>query len=284
MADKEEILADEEQFHNEWASCVDVSTIDVRTINEALTAPEMRYITNILTDLKFKRLLDIGCGLGEAGVYFALKGAEVTVADLSESMVNVARRLAISYNVKITTLRVAAECIQLPEEQKFDVIYAGNLFHHVDIAKTLTGLCNILKPDGILVSWDPIAYNPLINVYRRIASKVRTQTEHPLTLSDINLFKTHFRHVKIRYFWLSTLVIFIIMAVFQLRNPNKERYWKKIVEESDRWAPIYRPLELLDGFLLETFPFLGPLCWNVVIHASEPINNNKSQSISTMSS
>lgn len=272
ISEKENRLATEERFHEEWASGVDVTTINISGMNEALTAPEMRYITALLADIRGKRLLDLGCGLGEAGVYFALKGAEVTVADLSESMIEVASRLATSCGVSVGTLKVAAESLHLPDEQKFDVVYAGNLFHHVDIAATLPGVCKVLKPDGILVSWDPVAYNPLINIYRRIASEVRTPDEHPLTLSDIKLFKKHFRHVETRYFWLTTLVIFIVMAAFQFRNPNKERYWKKVVEEADRWAPLYRPLELIDKFLLKIFPFLGLLCWNVVIHASGPID------------
>lgn len=132
ITEKEKRIAAEECFHDEWASSVDVSKIDVIGMNEALTAPEMRYITSSLADLKGKRLLDVGCGLGEAGIYFALKGAEVTVTDLSESMIEVAKKLANSYSVPISTLKIAVGNLQLPEEQKFDIIYVGNLFHHVD--------------------------------------------------------------------------------------------------------------------------------------------------------
>ncbi|MEJ1974402.1 MAG: hypothetical protein WDM96_18690 [Lacunisphaera sp.] len=59
------------------------------------------------------------------------------------------------------------------------------------------------------------------------------------------------------------------MAVFQRRNPNKERYWKKVVEEADSWAALYYPLEMLDKVLL-LVPFLRPLCWNVVIVGRGP--------------
>jgi hypothetical protein len=59
------------------------------------------------------------------------------------------------------------------------------------------------------------------------------------------------------------------MAVVQRRDPSKERYWKKIVEEADQWAWLYRPLEFLDKVLL-TLPFLRPLCWNVVIMGRGP--------------
>lgn len=271
MTEEEKRLAAEERFHDDWASGIDVAAIDVIGMNEALTAPEMRYIVSSLGDLKGKRVLDVGCGLGEAGVYFALKGADVTVTDLSETMLAVAQRLARLHGVAVTTHKAAAESLSLPDDQQFDVIYVGNLFHHVDIASTLERLCALLKPEGVLVSWDPVAYNPLINVYRRIATDVRTADEHPITVADLDTFREHFRHVETRYFWFSTLIIFIIMALVQLRNPNKERYWKKVVEEADRWAPLYRPLEKLDRFLLGIFPFLGLLCWNVVITATGPV-------------
>jgi 2-polyprenyl-3-methyl-5-hydroxy-6-metoxy-1,4-benzoquinol methylase len=259
--------AAEQVFHDEWAHSVDVGTIDVRRINEACTAPEMRYITQALGDLRGKRLLDLGCGLGEAGVYFAVKGADVTATDISPGMLEAAQQLAAKHGVKIRTHVSASEDLGLDPAQPFDIIYAGNLLHHVDIAVTLDHVLALLKPGGTFVSWDPVAYNPVINVYRAIASKVRTPDEHPLTLGDIRLIRSRFAETRVEWFWLTTLVIFISMAVLQFRNPNKERFWKKVIDEADRWAWLYRPLEKLDRLLLRFLPFLRPLCWNVVILA-----------------
>ena len=254
----------EEAFHDEWAASVDVTKINVRQMNEACTAPEMRYIRTALGDLKGRTLLDVGCGLGEASVYFALLGADVTATDISPGMCDVAHRLAKANDVTIKTHVSAAEDMGLAVGEKFDVIYTGNALHHVDLAATMPLLLQHLKPDGTFVSWDPVAYNPVINLYRRRAMQVRTADEHPLRLSDIRAVRTHFRESHTRWFWLSTLFIFCCMAVFQRRDPNKERYWKKVVEEADSWAALYYPLELLDKVLL-LLPFLRPLCWNVVI-------------------
>ena len=44
-----------------------------------------------------------------------------------------------------------------------------------------------LKPGGMFFSYDPLTYNPLINVYRRMATAVRTTDEAPLTVADIRL-------------------------------------------------------------------------------------------------
>jgi 2-polyprenyl-3-methyl-5-hydroxy-6-metoxy-1,4-benzoquinol methylase len=263
----------EEIFHDEWAASVDVTKINVRQMNEACTAPEMRYIRRALGDLRGRTLLDVGCGLGEASVYFALLGADVTATDISPGMCDTAQRLAAANNVKISTHVSAAEDLGLAADVKFDIIYTGNTLHHVDLAATMPRLLKHLKPNGTFVSWDPVAYNPVINVYRRRAMQVRTEDEHPLRLADIRAVRSHFRDSHTRWFWLSTLLIFCAMAVVQRRDPNHERYWKKVIEEADRWAWLYRPLELLDKVLL-LIPFLRPLCWNVVIVGQGPKTNS----------
>jgi len=265
-----EILRKEEKFHDAWASSINVDEIDVVQMNTALTAPEMRYITSQLGPLKGKKLLDVGCGLGEAAVYFALQGADVTASDLSPQMLKVTEKLAQKYNVKVNTHLSASENLNFENHLLFDVIYVGNLFHHVEIEKTILLLKKQLKPDGLMISWDPVAYNPIINVYRRIATEVRTEDEHPLKLRDIQTFKKHFHQVDVEWFWLFTLSVFILMAVVQRRNPNKIRFWKAVIAESESWRWLYVPLEQLDRWTLKLFPFLRPLCWNVVIKVQGP--------------
>jgi 2-polyprenyl-3-methyl-5-hydroxy-6-metoxy-1,4-benzoquinol methylase len=263
----DERIQNEREFHDVWANSEDVEKIDVLASNEVCTAPEMRFITQRLGNIKGKRLLDVGCGLGEASVYFAIQGADVTSSDLSQGMLDATSRLAHANGVKIKQHVASAEDMQLTSDEKFDIIYAGNLLHHVNIEETITRIKPHLKDGGIFVSWDPLNYNPAINVYRSMATDVRTPDEHPLKWSDIKLFHKHFGTVETRYFWFTTLIIFIIMALAQNRNPNSERFWKVIVQEGGRWAWIYRPLEFVDRLLLAIFPPLRLLCWNVVIVA-----------------
>lgn len=260
----------ERAFHDAWADSERPEDIDIRTANEACTAPEMRYITRRLGDVHGKRLLDVGCGLGEASVYFATLGADVTSADLSPGMLAATNRLAAANGVRVTTHLSAAEDMRLSAEARFDIIYAGNLLHHVDIEQTIARLKPHLAVGGMLVTWDPLAYNPVINVYRAMATDVRTPDEHPLTWQDIKLFRKHFAHVDTRYFWLLTLAVFLVMSLIQCRDPNKERFWKIVVQEGEKWRWLYRPLEVADKILLALLPPLRLLCWNVVIVAKNP--------------
>lgn len=254
----------EREFHDDWADNANLDSIDVRKVNEAVTSPELRYIFSNLGDLNGKNVLDLGCGLGEVSVYFALQGANVTASDISPGMLEVTRALAQRYMVNLKTHLSTAENLQLGDK-KFDIIYAGNLLHHVNINETFDVLLPHLEDGGIFVSWDPLAYNPAINNYRKKATDVRTIDEHPLKRSDIAEISKRFSKVNLKYFWLSTLIIFVIMAFIQRRNPNKERFWKVVVDESDKWAPIYKPLEYFDRLLIKVFPFIRWYCWNVVI-------------------
>ena len=255
----------EREFHDAWADSEDVEKINVRASNEVCTAPEMRFITQRLGNMKGKRLLDVGCGLGEASVYFAILGANVTSSDLSQGMLDATTRLAQANGVSVKQHVASAEDMQLSPDAKFDIIYAGNLLHHVDIEETITRIKPHLANGGVFVTWDPLAYNPAINVYRSMATDVRTPDEHPLKWGDIKLFHKHFRTVETRYFWFTTLIIFVLMALAQRRNPNKERFWKVVVQEGNKWGWLYRPLEKIDRLLLTIFPPLRLLCWNVVM-------------------
>ena len=262
--------AAEESFHDEWAAGEDVAKINVRHRNEACTAPEMRHLRQALGDLHGRTLLDVGCGLGEASVYFALEGARVTATDVSPGMCDATRRLAAAEGASVETHVSAAEDLRLGDRQ-FDIIYVGNTLHHVDIATTLDRLLPHLRAGGTFVSWDPVAYNPLINVYRRVAMKVRTPDEHPLRLRDIRAIAARFETCELRWFWLTTLTIFLAMVFVQFRNPNRVRLWKQVIDDADQWRWLYRPLERLDTVLLRLIPWLRPLCWNVVIVGRSPL-------------
>ncbi|MEK7500408.1 MAG: SAM-dependent methyltransferase, partial [Patescibacteria group bacterium] len=154
--------------------------------------------------------------------------------------------------------------------EKFDIIYAGNLFHHVDIPLSMKSILSHMNRDSILVCWEPVRYNPVINIYRKIATRVRSYGERPLGLSEIQYMKKFFKESRVQWFWLTSLILFVYMFCIERRNPNKERFWKSIVKEGPQRAWAYTPLAAIDRALLTLFPFLKPLCWNVVIYLKNP--------------
>ncbi|MBK1878231.1 class I SAM-dependent methyltransferase [Pelagicoccus mobilis] len=270
--EEKSLLERESDFHDAWAADASSTKIDVIKQHQVCTAPEIKYILEQVGDLKGKNVLEIGCGLGETSVYMALQGANVYASDLSPGMLKHAEKLAEEYNVKIHTLCGDAGQLAQLTDTRFDFVYAANILHHADIIAVIEQVKQLMKPGAVFASWDPVAYNPAINAYRKMAMEVRTEDEHPLTRSDINWVKSRFEHSNSRYYWLSTLSIFLLFYFWKRKDPNKERYWKVVLEESEQWAPIYKPLKRLDDVLLKLIPPLRLLCWNVVLVCRNPID------------
>jgi ubiquinone/menaquinone biosynthesis C-methylase UbiE len=258
--------ANEEGFHDDWADGISVDDVKVDEFFETCTSPENRWLLESLGNIEGKKILELGSGAGEGAVYMAKQGAQVTASDISSGMLNLVRRVADHHGVEVATVQCSAEKIPF-EDESFDIVYAANVLHHVDLDATLAEAKRVLKPGGIFASWDPLAHNPLINLYRRMAKDVRTDDEHPLRMRDVKVFRKYFGEVQVTTTWFFTLWIFMRFYLIERVDPNKERYWKRILTEHKRLEPTYRRLERLEHFLLRAVPFLRRYCWNIVLLA-----------------
>jgi SAM-dependent methyltransferase len=254
----------EREFHDLWAKSEDPDDILVKESFEAPTALEARFIKSCMGDLKNKRILDFGSGLGESSVYFALQGADVTAIDISPEMSNACQALASKHGVCIKTITSAAEEAILPTNY-FDFVYAGNLIHHLENRDEFFKIVHsALKPGGEFYSWDPLFYNPLINIYRILAHRVRTPTETPLRVSDFSLFKKHFSQASFNFFWLFGLSIFLKYFLVDRLHPSRVRYWKHVLKETPDTLWWWYPLAKIDRVLTK-IPILNLLSWTVVM-------------------
>ena len=254
----------EAAFHDEWARDTDLSERAVRASFEGPAAMENRCILEQMGPLKGKKLLDIGAGLGESSVYFALQGADVTTTDVSPEMVKTAVELGKRYGVTLQGIVSSGEELNV-EAGTYDLVYIANTIHHVEERATLFAqIQRALKPGGRFFSIDPIAYNPAINVYRGMATKVRTPDEAPLKVGDLKMVKKYFVNVQFRAFWITTLAIFLKYYLIDRVHPNEDRYWKRIYKETPETLGWWTPLRALDEFLTR-IPGLRWLSWNIVM-------------------
>lgn len=257
--------ADEAKFHDQWSNLVETEKIDVIKYFAAEASSDYRLAMSLLGDLKKKKILDLGCGLGETSVFFALQNTKVIASDISPGMLASVQKLAKKYGVhpKIKLLEAPAEKIPLDNES-VDLVFGGNVLHHVDIHKTSKEVRRVLKKGGKAVFIEPLGYNPVIRVYRHLAGDVRTKMERPFTFKDIHVLGKNFRSVRHVEKQLLTTLIFVWFFLGERSNPKKIRYWKKIIDEGEKYEKAFRTLEKLDSFILKT-PFLNRLCWNTVI-------------------
>ena len=259
----------EAAFHDAWANSTPLEDVLVRECFEAPTALENSFILQRVGDLRGKKLLDIGVGLGESSVYFALCGAQVTAIDISPLMIDKVVRLGKRFGVDVEGRISDGEDLKVSADQ-YDLIYLANTIHHVQNRGLLfEQMSRALKPGGAFFSYDPLAYNPIINIYRRMATGVRTPDESPLTAADLRLAKKYFSNVGHREFWISAQLLFIKYYLKDRVHPNADRYWKRILRETPESLRWWVPLRALDRALTR-IPGLRWMAWNMVMWGQKP--------------
>jgi ubiquinone/menaquinone biosynthesis C-methylase UbiE len=261
----------ETTFHDNWAISERIANIDVYQLFEGVTAMENQFIISHIGTLKGKKILDVGCGLGESAVYFALKGAEVTAVDISPKMIFFAKKLAKEYETTINFIVSPAEALKFDRES-FDIVYCANLLHHLPIddrTKFIKEMREVLKREGWFYSWDPLVYNPAIKIYRKMANELHSKDEIPLDFRILKDFKRIFSQTNHKEFWLLTLILFLKYYFINRYDPNKIRYWKEIYKEKPEninWW--FGRLRKIDNILLR-MPCAKRLAWNTVIYAQK---------------
>jgi SAM-dependent methyltransferase len=260
----------EADFHDKWAGDVDVGALLVDETFTAVTALENQHVLDVFGDVRGLRVLDYGSGAAEGGVFLAKRGAQVVAVDVSQGMLDVAQRLAHHHGVAIETRRVEGDRIPA-DTSEFDRVYGNGVLHHVPLAVAIPELARITRPSGVGCFIEPLPYNPLINVYRRVAKEVRTADEQPLSFADVDRFKSHFGEVTHREFWFTALAVFLKFYLWDRVDPNRERYWKRIYTEAPKIAFWFTHLKRLDERILSRLPLLGRYCWNTVITVAQPL-------------
>lgn len=200
-----------------------------------------------------KKFLDYCCGDGSISIFLAQNNAEITGIDISDVSIKIAKQNASKKGLENnpTFLVMDAENMEF-DDNSFDVIFCGGVLHHLDIDKAFQELKRVLKPNGAIICGEPLAYNPIFQLYRRLTPKLRTEweSEHILNKQSINLAKKHFNKVEMKFFHLTTL----------LAVPFRHYSF---------FGHILSFFEFVDSILLR-LPIIKWLSWQIVFTLSEP--------------
>lgn len=102
--------------------------------------------------IKDKTLLDAGCGIGLASLYYSKYFYKVLGVDLGKDKISQAKILAKNNNIKNVDFRVVNLIKSKFTEEKFDKIICFEVIEHVENdTALLTGLSKLLKKDGELI-------------------------------------------------------------------------------------------------------------------------------------
>lgn len=146
---------------------------DEINFNDVIETP---IITSMLPDLKGKKVLDIGCGMGQHARQYAQMGAaSVLGTDISEKMLAYAAKHNAADNINYR--RLAFEDLDRLSET-FDVVTSSLAFDYAeDFGALMKQIARLLNEAGVLVysMSHPIAtaYDGVYDRYTRTESKER---------------------------------------------------------------------------------------------------------------
>ena len=118
---------------------------------------EVNFIEEIFGESKPKKILEVGCGTGNYTKILLERGYEVTAVDISEDMLEIARR-------KCNCTLIKGDIKDIALNEKFDTCVAmfavmGYITKNSDIIKALNNIRRHLKPNGVFVFdvWNGLA-------------------------------------------------------------------------------------------------------------------------------
>jgi len=103
------------------------------------------------------RALDVGCGAGRYTQALAERFDEVVGVDISEPLIDIARRRRSGPNVRY----LVADLMAFADADGFDLVFSSTTLHHLpDLNAALLHLRGLVKAGGVAILIDNIASRP----------------------------------------------------------------------------------------------------------------------------
>jgi len=215
----------------------------------------------LLQDFQGKQILDFGCGEGEISTQLALLGGHVTGIDISPELTTLAERRAELDGVAGRVRFLTGDVLKLALPQNsFDAVVCYAVLHHVNMRQVIPVLRAAMKPGGLIVMVEPIAFSPALQRLRDAlpVTKDVSPEERQLDRQDMEYLLHSFAASRAIYF-----SIFGRLSRF-FRNASK----------IDRGHPFTRAMLLalngLDRLLLAAAPSLSKFSGIAVISGRKP--------------
>ena len=128
-------------------------------------------------------------------------GAAVVGIDISAEGIRQATARARTEGLedRLTFAVMNAERLEFPDDH-FDIVCGNSILHHLNLDSACHELVRVLKPEGRAVFREPLGHNLLINLYRKLTPKMRTEDEHPLLTRDLETLAGYFQEAHIHYY------------------------------------------------------------------------------------
>ena len=133
---------------------------------------------------KQHRVLDLPCGGGRLCIHLGQQGYQMSGADLSEAMRNLARKNIAASQLPCTIESQDIERLTY-DAQLFDTIVCFRLFHHFPNKeirkKAVTELCRVAKHMVVVSYFSPYSWTSLMRLFKRMGGKHIPRYSTPLS-------------------------------------------------------------------------------------------------------
>lgn len=112
--------------------------------------PDQRIFSFLIDyeQLKGKRVLEIGCGMGTVAEELARSGADVTAIDISERAVRMTRGRFRLFGLQGNIIRTDSENLPFADNT-FDYVWSWGVIHHSpNVARSISEIHRVVRPGG----------------------------------------------------------------------------------------------------------------------------------------
>jgi len=135
-----------------------------------------------------RRVLEVGCGFGHDLVWAATSGVSAVGIDVNSDFVEITKQTKVKVEehmgLKLDVSVYRKNLLSMTEEEKFDLIFMKDVFHHLEPReKVVEKLVSLLASRGRLIIVEPNALNPLIQLqmFRIRGFKTIIEKTDPMT-------------------------------------------------------------------------------------------------------
>jgi len=128
-----------------------------RSVHGAADAPALELAQwhhdalSLSPPLQGRRVLEVGCGVGDFAVHLARAGATVTAVDFAPVAIEMARARAAAHAETVDFRAADAQNLPFPDES-FDLLFSCECLEHLpDPAQALREMTRVLRPGGQLM-------------------------------------------------------------------------------------------------------------------------------------
>jgi len=194
-------------------------------------------------DLKNKKVLDLGCFRGNAlSIYMAKNAASYVGIDLSDVAIEKLKK-KLQKNDCTHAVAYAVDFYSDDfKERNFDIIYAYGVIHHFpDLNQLFDRIEEVLKPDGIIVTYDPLQTSLPVKIARTLYRPFQSDKdwEWPFDKKALEKIGSRFRVSAMHGILGKSKWSFILNV---LPFPGKKKTISKMIEDDWKISRIDKSL------------------------------------------